>query len=351
MVIYDFDIDFEEELLPIDEWNDEYDKLIAKPIVSSDKSTMTVMEMGRMLGLKKTESYWLAHKSYFKLINVAGKLRVDIESFEEWYKRQIKYRKVDGPPPGEILKKESYSARDIAQMLQVSEYTVYDTLKKDNVPFIIVDCWKRWAKDDFDKWYSSQSRYRTEIDRKIDEVNIEQSIAMTEMAFLLGLHRNSVYDILQRPKYKDLFEIVIVAGQKRVTKESFLNWYNNQSKYSMLFDSIEAGLAKKYDKSDLDLPTENEIDKSDKDDSLMFESVITKSLAAKSMNPEYYSVDDISEILDCKRRTVLKLIREKKIQATPIAGSYRINKLEFDRWLIEKNEINLSEVMIYGIYN
>lgn len=58
------------------------------------KKSMSVMEMGRMLGLGKTNSYWLIKKHYFKTITVAGKMRVLVDSFEDWYQNQTHYRKV-----------------------------------------------------------------------------------------------------------------------------------------------------------------------------------------------------------------------------------------------------------------
>lgn len=58
------------------------------------KTSMSVMEMGRMLGLKKTNSYWLVKKNYFKTIMVAGRMRVMIDSFEDWYENQSHYKKV-----------------------------------------------------------------------------------------------------------------------------------------------------------------------------------------------------------------------------------------------------------------
>lgn len=69
------------------------------------RTSMSVLEMGRMLGLGKTESYWLIKKNYFKTILVGNTMRVMIDSFEEWYANQFKYQKVDGTPPGEELKK------------------------------------------------------------------------------------------------------------------------------------------------------------------------------------------------------------------------------------------------------
>ena len=50
------------------------------------KTTMAVHEMAEILGLKKTESYWLIHKQKFQTVPVNGKLRVVIASFEEWYR-------------------------------------------------------------------------------------------------------------------------------------------------------------------------------------------------------------------------------------------------------------------------
>lgn len=46
------------------------------------RTTMSVPEMRRMLGLGKTDSYWLVHRQCFETIIVAGKMRVVIDSFE-----------------------------------------------------------------------------------------------------------------------------------------------------------------------------------------------------------------------------------------------------------------------------
>lgn len=59
------------------------------------KKSMSVMEMGRMLGLKKTNSYWLVKKGWFETVIVAGKMRVLVDSFEDWYQNQTHYKKVE----------------------------------------------------------------------------------------------------------------------------------------------------------------------------------------------------------------------------------------------------------------
>ena len=86
-----------------------------------DKTTMSVSEMRQMLGLKKTDSYWLVHRQLFETVLVAGKMRVVLDSFEHWYANQVKYKKVAGPPPGAELKAYSYSIPEIATLLGISD--------------------------------------------------------------------------------------------------------------------------------------------------------------------------------------------------------------------------------------
>ena len=59
------------------------------------KKSMSVMEMGDLLGLKKTDSYYLVHKKLFDVIEVNGVTRIMIDSFEGWYKGQTHYKKVN----------------------------------------------------------------------------------------------------------------------------------------------------------------------------------------------------------------------------------------------------------------
>lgn len=53
------------------------------------KKSISVPEMGRLLGLGKTESYYLVKKNWFKVVTIGGKMRVMADSFEEWYAGRI----------------------------------------------------------------------------------------------------------------------------------------------------------------------------------------------------------------------------------------------------------------------
>ena len=72
------------------------------------RRTMSVPEMRKLLGLKKTESYWLIHRKFFRTETIGGMMRIDLESFEKWYANQVKYRKVVGEAPGKELREKSY---------------------------------------------------------------------------------------------------------------------------------------------------------------------------------------------------------------------------------------------------
>ena len=54
-----------------------------------------------------------------------------------------------------------------------------------------------------------------------------------EIAKLLGISRKAVYTILKSRKYGKLFETVVIADQKRITKESFQKFLNEQDEYQL----------------------------------------------------------------------------------------------------------------------
>ena len=95
------------------------------------KNTMSVPEMRRLLGLKKTESYWLVHRNFFETRIIDGRMRVDLESFEKWYANQVKHKKVNGEEPGAELLKTSYSFMDAANLLGIHNSTLYEIWRRE----------------------------------------------------------------------------------------------------------------------------------------------------------------------------------------------------------------------------
>lgn len=124
-----------------------------------NKKSMPVPEMRHILGLGKTESYWLIKKNYFETIIVARKMRVMTDSFEEWYANQLHYKKVDGPPPGQNWTAVTYSIREAAVLLGISDSSLYELLKKELFRAVKVGQCTRIYKDSFMGWFNLQNRY------------------------------------------------------------------------------------------------------------------------------------------------------------------------------------------------
>ena len=125
-----------------------------------NKMSMAVPEMQRILGLGRTEAYWLVKKKYFDTIVIAGKTRVMIDSFEKWYARQLHYKKVDGTPPGAHWTATTMSIRETADLLGITESTLYRLLQHNPFKTEKVGMYTRIYKDSFGKWYGSQSVYK-----------------------------------------------------------------------------------------------------------------------------------------------------------------------------------------------
>ena len=119
--------------------------------MSVPKRTMSVPEMRRLLGVKKTESYWLVHRNFFKTELVGGRMRVDVESFEKWYANQVKHKKVNGEAPGKELVRSSYSFREAANLLGVNSSNLYEIWKKNGLKTILVDFVMRIPMEEFER--------------------------------------------------------------------------------------------------------------------------------------------------------------------------------------------------------
>jgi len=291
----------------------------------NQKTTLSVRDMGKMLGLKKVESYWLVHKGYFETVLLNGKMRVVTESFENWYARQVKYHKMTGEPPGELLKQDSYSARDIAEMLQISEAYAYEVMKTAGVKPVLVDYWQRFPKDEFDRWYESQTRFRNAEHRLQDAALLKKSMSMPDMARLLDIPRSSVYSILKSVRGRELLEVIVVADQKRITLESFDIWYQGQDRYLKPEDRPEGYVSRRkpYDGKRTAEQTAPA-------------AVPEKKAVKSSTNPEFLTVEQAAEYAGVGRHTIRDWIRRGDIPASQLSTKLtRIPRKKFEEFLAE----------------
>ena len=292
------------------------------------KTTMTAAEMGKLLGLKKTDRYWLIHKNYFKTEMILGEMRVDLESFEKWYANQVKYRKVTGEEPGKELKERSFSPQEIAEMLGVTDGVVYDLIKNNSMETIIVDYWKRVPKDVFWKWYNNQNRYRTKEDREKDAAVEEATISMPEMARALGISRSNVYSILADNRYKHFFEVLVVADRKRITKESFEAFLNGQDKYRLCSRAYK-GLSIEEKSGFADYQRRQ---------------MVQNENSQKSGSRPYLTLDEAASMAKVSRTRVLQWHEDRRFPVVKVDRFIRIYRQPYENWLqIRKQEKERQE--------
>lgn len=190
---------------------------------------MSVPEMRTLLGLGKTESYWLVKKQYFKVIVVGKSMRVMIDSFESWYANQFHYQKVNGELPGSELKKTLYRVSDLMELLNISKYTAYRLINQNVFETCNIDNQTCIVRDSFEQWYASQNIYRKTSDRIKDQLLYETTLSIPDAARILGVSRQNIYPMIKAGH----METIMVNGRKRVTKDSFENWRSHAEKRSV----------------------------------------------------------------------------------------------------------------------
>lgn len=127
------------------------------------KTSMSVMEMGKSLGLGKTESYWLVHKEQFETRLVAGKMRVMVESFERWYANQLHYKKLSGELPGKELLKRTMTVPTMAKLLGIKEANAYELIHRLHFRSVKTEYSSQRLlidKATFNEWLKKQTHYK-----------------------------------------------------------------------------------------------------------------------------------------------------------------------------------------------
>ena len=267
------------------------------------QKTMSVPEMRKLLGLKKTESYWLVHRNFFKTEIIGGVMRVDIESFEKWYANQVKHKKVNGEAPGKELKKTSYSFQEAANLLGVNNANLYEIWKKENRKTITVDFVMRIPKEEFEKWYGQQDVYKkadkmpTISDMKKDYIRFE------EAAMLLDVMESEMLKLIRTSEYRNLFEIRIFNNKKWISRKSFQLFLNAQNEYH--------------------------INKEDNE-------TVADDMIAETK--QYISRQEAAELAGVTASTITKWMQMKKFTCMGAGKVLRIHRMEFLKWLDENRE-------------
>lgn len=201
-----------------------------KPSVK--KRYMSVREMGDLLGIKKSDRYWLLKKGYFNVIEAAGKMWVETASFEAWYAGQTRYHKVTGEEPGRQLAMQSLSVKEMAALLGVSKGTAYDIILRDHIPTFMNDYMIRVIKKDFWIWYDCQIRYRIAEEDLPDRGGRKNLLSIQEMADILAVPTTEAYRIAEDPRYTSILQITMIEERMYITFQGFDRFLRSQEEYS-----------------------------------------------------------------------------------------------------------------------
>ena len=270
------------------------------------QKTMSVPEMRKLLGLKKTEGYWLVHREFFKTEIIGGMMRVDIESFEKWYANQVKHKKVDGEEPGRELIKGSYSFQDAANLLGVNSACLYEIWKKEERKTIKVDFVKRIPKEEFENWLSEQTVYK-KSDRIPTISDMEKGyIRFKETARMLNIQEDTMLKLIRTSKYKAFFEVRVFDNKKWISKKSFRLFLNAQNEYRI---------------------TDN--DENTSSDNLIIET------------KEYISRNEAAELAGVKASTITKWIQAEAFPCVGAGKVLRIKRADFLAWLNESRKVRM----------
>jgi len=318
---------------------------------------MTVTEMGKLLGLQRTERYWLVHKNVFETKMILGKMRVNVASFEDWYSRQIRYHKITGEEPGRKVKEVSYSAQDISELLGISEDRAYALIKENHLATETVNYRMRVPKDLFDQWYSLQTRYLTKEDRERNVELFETTITMPQMARLLGISRHTVYSILNSKTFGEQFEIIVVGGKKRITKSSFNDFLKSQNKYHLggdadrkqkrpsgLFSSNADDFSSNrqgYSSADFLFDTEESAVYEPESADQFFSEPDQRTDSAFLLNSStgaYLPIAVAASLAGISRQSIVKHADRGRFEIKNIGGKNWICRQEFMEWLVKRNQ-------------
>ena len=141
------------------------------------------------------------------------------------------------------------------------------------------------------------------------------------MARLLGITRSQVYGILKNSKYSHFFEMIVIAEKKRITKESFQKFLDEQDHYK--------------------LDPANDYEELSMEQNFSLANYRRKKLAktgdrSKNGNLRYLTFDEAAFLANVSRGMIYKWIDDGKFSSVKIGYISRVKRDEFEVWLKER---------------
>ena len=123
------------------------------------------------------------------------------------------YHFVNAAAPGQKYA-DTLSAGEVGAALGLSKSSLYDLLKAEPFQIIWINGHPRINKNSFEEWCAARP-------------SLENTYSATEVAAMMGVHRNTVYGLIER----GLFKTERYNDRPRIDKESFAKWYRSQTHY------------------------------------------------------------------------------------------------------------------------
>lgn len=140
------------------------------------------------------------------------------------------------------------------------------------------------------------------------------TLTMPEMARELYISRKDVYNILSKKESRDVFDIVVIADKKRVTRASFEKWYASQSEYRKLSDRTPEELAQIR----------------------MTEKKKEAPRLEVDPNKPSYNIRETAVLMDLSPDEVRQLIRDGKLAAKKYGATYIVRRETIDWWTTQQ---------------
>lgn len=189
----------------------------------SDNGSFTVPQIRDLLHISKVTAYEISKIPELNRKLVAGQYRILKNDFWKWYNSQEHYRIFDD----KLIRSDYFTTRDIAEMFGWQPNGALCFVKRNGLAADVSGFRKYVRKDVFIDWYVHQFRY-TSDDPRLPYKENTPVYDIDEVRDMLGIRSTStIYRIYRREK----LTVFRVERRTLVEKESFDNWFLNQTEY------------------------------------------------------------------------------------------------------------------------
>ena len=158
--------------------------------------------------------------------------RISKDVFEEWYRNQNRFHKLEQIPTQEELESSYISVQVAAEILNISQEELVKLIRygeyKELLHIIVIDDKKRISKRSLQNFLNAQNEYRAiqKEEETDNHINIEtkEYISREEAATLARVTKSTITKWIQAGRFK-----CVEAGKVlRIHRDDFLQWLKHK---------------------------------------------------------------------------------------------------------------------------